>query len=469
MNLFSTSGSFSVSSPRFYFIVRPYKNIFGVHRIIVLLFTLANLIPAQNKDNKDYINQWELSPGSEGIPIADIDIYTNNPDTIYAFGDNFLISTNNGESWNIINGPSTDMGALKVDHFNSKVIYVSHYGIDPESNDISITTDGGQTWNYLFMGRRHPSPIVEIDPVDLITVYVVQGPGILHRSVDYFQTWESIYPPANDMTSLQIATSDNNIIYAGYNSEILKSTDKGESWIKLPFPITYNSWIMLAVQPHNADLVYSGIFSFGYTQGGVYKTNDGGLTWNEINNGLDNSNWDINTILINPKNSDELFIGVGSTENKLIFRTLNGGNSWFEFDNGLPDSSHVTSIRIDTTNYNLYAGINASDDSSGIYTYKLISHSSLDPPTPNSFILYQNYPNPFNPSTKINFEVPNTSLVSLKIYDVLGREINELVNEFKPEGKYEIIFDESGLPSGVYFYQLKTKDFVSTKKMILLR
>ena len=89
--------------------------------------------------------------------------------------------------------------------------------------------------------------------------------------------------------------------------------------------------------------------------------------------------------------------------------------------------------------------------------------------TPTSFLLYQNYPNPFNPSTTIKYSVPNQSIVSLKLFDVLGSEIKTIVNEEKPIGNYEVNFDASNLPSGVYFYRLQAGDFVETKKMVLLK
>ena len=88
---------------------------------------------------------------------------------------------------------------------------------------------------------------------------------------------------------------------------------------------------------------------------------------------------------------------------------------------------------------------------------------------PENFELYQNYPNPFNPSTKISFKIPQTSIVQIKVYDVLGNEISSLINEEKPAGQYELTFDGTDLPSGVYFYQLKVGDFVLTKKMLLLK
>ena len=98
---------------------------------------------------------------------------------------------------------------------------------------------------------------------------------------------------------------------------------------------------------------------------------------------------------------------------------------------------------------------------------------------PKRMTLSQNYPNPFNPSTEINYQLALGSYTTLKVYDLLGREIATLVNEEKQNGTYEVEFSAKGgsasggnaysLPSGIYFYQLKAGNFVETKKMILLK
>lgn len=89
--------------------------------------------------------------------------------------------------------------------------------------------------------------------------------------------------------------------------------------------------------------------------------------------------------------------------------------------------------------------------------------------TISDFYLEQNYPNPFNPNTTIRYQIPELSLVTLKVYDVLGNEIAILVNAEKPAGTYEGEFDGRGLSSGVYFYQLKAKEHIETRKMLLLK
>ncbi len=88
---------------------------------------------------------------------------------------------------------------------------------------------------------------------------------------------------------------------------------------------------------------------------------------------------------------------------------------------------------------------------------------------PGTFELAQNYPNPFNPVTNFRFRISDFGLVSLKIYDVLGREIAILMNEQKPPGKYQVQWDASGFPSGIYFYRLKAGEFSEVRKMLLAK
>jgi glucuronoarabinoxylan endo-1,4-beta-xylanase len=88
---------------------------------------------------------------------------------------------------------------------------------------------------------------------------------------------------------------------------------------------------------------------------------------------------------------------------------------------------------------------------------------------PSIFQLHQNYPNPFNPSTVIEYQIPTAENVSLKIFDMLGREVATLVNERKSPGTYEVMFDGSRLASGMYFYRLQAGNLVETKKLVLLR
>jgi hypothetical protein len=88
---------------------------------------------------------------------------------------------------------------------------------------------------------------------------------------------------------------------------------------------------------------------------------------------------------------------------------------------------------------------------------------------PFEYSLNQNYPNPFNPSTSIKYAISSKQFVTLKVYDVIGNEVAILVSEEKPASNYEVSFDASKLSSGVYYYQLRSGEFIQTKKMIYLK
>ncbi|PIS43950.1 MAG: hypothetical protein COT22_13180, partial [Ignavibacteria bacterium CG08_land_8_20_14_0_20_37_9] len=95
--------------------------------------------------------------------------------------------------------------------------------------------------------------------------------------------------------------------------------------------------------------------------------------------------------------------------------------------------------------------------------------SQSDLPVPTDYALDQNYPNPFNPATTISYQLPKSGSVTLKIFDMLGKEVMTLVNEQKEMGRYTVQFDASSLASGMYVYQLRVNDYTSTKKMLLLK
>jgi hypothetical protein len=105
----------------------------------------------------------------------------------------------------------------------------------------------------------------------------------------------------------------------------------------------------------------------------------------------------------------------------------------------------------------------------GSYTYAPVTALNEDLSSINSYSLSNNYPNPFNPSTKITYSIPERENVSLKVFDLLGSEVVELVKGEIETGTYDINFNASNLPSGVYFYRLQAGSFVQTRKMILLK
>lgn len=115
---------------------------------------------------------------------------------------------------------------------------------------------------------------------------------------------------------------------------------------------------------------------------------------------------------------------------------------------------------------------NPRDSSPNIGAYELGSSVGTENNStsyPADYVLYQNYPNPFNPLTTIRYSIPTSSFVTIKVFDILGNEIKSLVNEEKSAGNYELGFNASNLPSGVYFYRIQTADFIETRNMVLMK
>jgi Secretion system C-terminal sorting domain len=105
-------------------------------------------------------------------------------------------------------------------------------------------------------------------------------------------------------------------------------------------------------------------------------------------------------------------------------------------------------------------------DTDGQFEYSDIIELEI---LPDQYALFQNYPNPFNPETIIRYQLPRKSRLTIKVYDILGREVLELLNEEKDPGVYELKLDTTNLASGTYLYSMVTKDFIETKKLIVIK
>jgi len=143
------------------------------------------------------------------------------------------------------------------------------------------------------------------------------------------------------------------------------------------------------------------------------------------------------------------------------------GNLWKELDARIfksavcPITDTIQQLKMKLTDI----GGNESTFSNAI----VVDVKEIDDKRPKEYSLSQNYPNPFNPTTAILYQIPVESHVTLKVYDLLGRELEVLVNEEKPAGFYDVKYNASSLSSGIYFYTIKAGDFVQTKKFILLK
>jgi hypothetical protein len=230
--------------------------------------------------------------------------------------------------------------------------------------------------------------------------------GCIYRSANQGETWGKIQTSSSNSTVFGISIHPNGNVFAStYLGGVIRSTDNGDNWLCVGFKDTVTC---LAI---NAD----GIVFVG-TQYGMFRSSNEGITWLPINAGL--TNLSVRSIGIDSKG----YIFIGTNEDA-VFGSL-----------------QPTTFVGQSTNSILH-----------------------------QYFLYQNYPNPFNPKTTIKFQIPISSKVEIKIFDCLGKEIKELVNEYMNQGAYMIDFDASNISSGIYFYQLRTNDFITTKKMLLLR
>ncbi|MDP4117336.1 MAG: T9SS type A sorting domain-containing protein, partial [Bacteroidota bacterium] len=140
--------------------------------------------------------------------------------------------------------------------------------------------------------------------------------------------------------------------------------------------------------------------------------------------------------------------------------------SWTAVNTGLSDTL-VISLAVSGTN--LFAGTHHLSVWRRPLSEMITSVELSSNGQPSNFGLEQNYPNPFNPNTTINYRLPQSGPVTIKVYDVLGNEVKTLVNEYKSAGEYSINFDAGKLSSGVYIYRITSGGYTSAKKMTLIK
>jgi hypothetical protein len=208
-------------------------------------------------------------------------------------------------------------------------------------------------------------------------------------------------------------------------------------------------------------LFISGTTLFaGYS--GLYKSTDGASTWSSIaNDGLFSK-----TVRASYSYNNGNIIFAGTVNNGL-YASSNGGSNFVSVNTGLPQIAEVNAITV----YNdiVFIGLTGfgvwkrpvSEIISGII--------NVSSEIPSGYSLNQNYPNPFNPSTNIKFAVRSAGNVSLRVFDISGKEIATLVDGFLKQGTFEVQFDAKNFTSGIYFYKLTVNDFVSVKKMMLVK
>jgi hypothetical protein len=236
-------------------------------------------------------------------------------------------------------------------------------------------------------------------------------------------------------------------------------------------PIDSVSWTQVTSQYYNSGYAMAAVDTAIViaTLKGIYVF-DGDSTWLPRNNGLPISDTTWLASCIFATSDSLLFAYLSSTSatvySKQIYATSDVGKTWIQVNDSVFSGASVTAMA--TTGKYLFAGTQMGGWRIPIADV-ITSVRDNRPHVPSQYILYQNYPNPFNPTTVIAYSLPAPAAVTLKVYDLLGREIKTLVNERQNAGQHSMTFDGSNYPSGVYFYRLQAGTYSQTKKLIELK
>jgi photosystem II stability/assembly factor-like uncharacterized protein len=363
-------------------------------------------------------NTWVLQNDSLQYPFVSVSFINNNTGWITGntnlYSNPVIISTTNaGLNWHYFNYPDTSKIFKSICFADSLNGYIGTY-----SGVIIKTTNGGNNWFEI----QCDSNFVSHFAINKFAFYnnkngVAAGgamdiAGFIKKTTNFGYNWITQPVAGEPLNDIRYVDSNYLIGIGGdfeYGSFLYKSTNSGTNYSIEYFP-TFG--LAYAVAPRTKSEYW---ISMGFT-GKLLLTQDSGNSFSEIPSPGNSSIYDI------------------------VFKdTLNG---WCVGTGGMVGKYNNSSVGISEGNTTV---------------------------TNKSFNLYQNYPNPFNPRTKIKFDVIHPGSVKIIVYDIMGREIQTLVNKKLQSGTYETFFDGSLLTSGIYFYKLITDRFTETKKMLLMK
>lgn len=333
-------------------------------------------------------------------------------------------------------------------------------GGDNTSNSIWKTTDGGNEW-------------IEYQAPDATKIYflnrdigIAAGKDGINKTTDGGISWINVYIQttlqqcgmSSELWIGDIFFLDDKKGWAAghlsgyiepYCGLILSTTDGGNTWISHEVSPEIGG---ITPRIHFMNDQYGFLLSLISS---VSKTSDAGESWNRIKS-FPETLYDI-TVYDN-------FLWVAGAEG-VIYKINTDGSQWIKYQ-AITNTCLLTfAVTKDNSTSYLFGDNNT--------LLKYIKPVGVDDENnndlPSNFELFQNYPNPFNPSTLLSYTIPEQSMISLKVYDSLGREVTTLENGIKSAGIYNLNFDAAGLSTGIYFYTINAGNFIQTKKMLLLR
>lgn len=270
----------------------------------------------------------------------------------------------------------------------------------------------------------------------------------MRLSMDGGKEWVTVQEVMSSISVRAVEKTDG-YVFAGTNRGVFRAAINGTNWSQVNYGLADTNVHALAVI--NTMLIAG-------TEGGVFLTTDNGTTWKAVNTGLTNKK-----VLALAVAGNNLF---AATRGGGVFVSMNHGGSWRAVNEGL---TYLIVNALAISNSTLFAGTSGGGLWKRPVSQMITGVNVNEHAVPERFSLFQNYPNPFNPSTVISYQLPVDGLMTLKVYDVLGREVQTLVNERQNAGNYSVTFNASGLPSGIYFYRLQAGTYSETKNLLLLK
>jgi photosystem II stability/assembly factor-like uncharacterized protein len=397
-----------------------------------------------------------------------------NDSTGWVLGDSALYkTTDSGESW-IFQDSTTGLGGMFLSTKNVDTLFYSSakFGINTLSPGIRMTINGGDSWVTV------DSSLAYYNDLQFINKKMGLVPGIdknksptLLKTLDGGLSWMKIF---NDFSPSKYGPEKISFVdethgwAVTYDAYIFKTTDGGNNWTlqdSIP-PVPPLTEIPLR------DIKFTTLDS-GCVVGGwngttlTAYTTDGGENWNTVS-------WNGSSMREVTFLNSQIGWLVGATYPQFIYKTINGGKSWepqtLDYFDPLDKDSGFESISMISENLGWAVGTRPGKlcKLSNPEITSVENRLELNKQIIAGYDLEQNYPNPFNPSTTISFQIPNKEFVTIKIFDVRGKEITTLHNKIIPAGKHKINFDASGLASGVYFYRMQAGSFKVYKKLLLI-
>lgn len=360
------------------------------------------------------------------------------------------LSTDNGTNWTLIHQDAA-IGQVRALAVSDTNLYAAEFSVYHSSNSgISLTST---------TLKNIDAAAIAINDTNVFVGTYNLG---IYRSSIKGKSWTAVNSGLTD-SALYITglfASGKNLFAGTWGRGAFRSTNNGESWSEVNNGMV-NHVHCFADSPNGTS--GTNLFAGTFFGEGVYLSTDNGNSWTAMSNGLTNKN--IRCLAVSPNGADGVYLFAGTWKGGVFLSTDNGAH-WIEFNTGLSNKSVVNGLFV-SGSY-LFAG---TDD--GIWRRPLsdafpTSAEQINADnTSGGFRLEQNYPNPFSSLTSIQFQIPVPSKVTLKVYDILGKEVATLVDEKKSLGMYKVNFEPKGLVSGMYYYRMQVGDFVQTKKLAI--